>query len=317
MAEAITDPMELITLLELSTALIPQALQAAQLFGLRVPRSFVRRMGKGDPADPLLRQVLPLGEELETRVGFSLDPVGDGQAMVTPGVLHKYDGRVLLVTTGACAIHCRYCFRRHYPYADAHTGSRNWQQAVEHIAQDTSIREVILSGGDPLTLSDDKLSAMMADFEAIGHVQRLRIHTRVPITIPARITQSFLQTLRASRLSAAVVLHINHPREIDDEVRAMCRRLRDAGATLLNQSVLLRGVNDSEGVLTQLSETLFASGVLPYYLHQLDRVAGAMHFLVDDATAKALHEELMAKLPGYLVPRLVRELAGAPSKTPL
>lgn len=317
MVEAITDPVELITLLELPAELIPAAQHAARLFGLRVPRSFVARMEKGNPADPLLRQVLPLGAELETKIGFSTDPVGDGKSMVAPGVLHKYQGRVLLVTTGACAVHCRYCFRRHYPYGDAHAGNRHWQQAVEHIACDDSIHEVILSGGDPLTLSDDKLCAIIGDINSISHVSRLRIHTRVPVTIPARVTQTLLHALRASRLKTIIVLHINHPREIDDDVRAMCRRLHESGALLLNQSVLLHGINDCEHILAELSDALFAAGILPYYLHQLDRVVGASHFLVDEDTAKALHEKLMARLPGYLVPRLVREDAGAPSKTPI
>ncbi len=317
MVEAITDPVELITLLELPAEFIPAAQHAARLFGLRVPRSFVARMEKGNAADPLLRQVLPLGEELETKIGFSTDPVGDTKSMVAPGVLHKYQGRVLLVTTGACAVHCRYCFRRHYPYGDAHAGQRHWQQAVEHIAGDASIHEVILSGGDPLTLSDDKLGAIIGDINSISHVLRLRIHTRVPVTIPARITQTLLHALRASRLKKIVVLHINHPREIDGDVRTMCHRLLESGALLLNQSVLLRGVNDCEDILAELSDALFAAGILPYYLHQLDRVVGASHFLVDEGNAKTLHEKLMARLPGYLVPRLVREDAGAPSKTPI
>lgn len=315
--DAVRDPRELLDLLGLGQAALNVSDAAATQFPLRVPRGFVAKMRHGDPNDPLLRQVLPLDDELKPMPGFSFDAVGDGAAKAADGVIRKYRGRALLVTTGSCAVHCRYCFRRHYPYGDAHAGNRHWQQAVEHIACDDSIHEVILSGGDPLTLSDDKLCAIIGDINSISHVSRLRIHTRVPVTIPARVTQTLLHALRASRLKTIIVLHINHPREIDDDVRAMCRRLHESGALLLNQSVLLHGINDCEHILAELSDALFAAGILPYYLHQLDRVVGASHFLVDEDTAKALHEKLMARLPGYLVPRLVREDAGAPSKTPI
>jgi L-lysine 2,3-aminomutase len=271
-------------------------------------------MRRGDPHDPLLRQVLPLGAELVAAPGFSVDPVGDRDALRAPGVLHKYQGRVLLTATGACAVHCRYCFRRHFPYAQANASAEHWQAALDYVATNPDVREVILSGGDPLTLSDRRLAEFVQALEACAHVERLRLHTRLPVVLPERVTPELLAWLANTRLQTVVVIHANHAREIDDNVRLACARLRDSGATLLNQSVLLRGVNDSVEALATLSETLFAAGVLPYYLHLLDRVQGAAHFEVEDATARQLLAELNAGLPGYLVPRLVRELPGAPGK---
>lgn len=314
LAQAVTDPAELLVLLQLSPDLLGPARTAATSFSLRVPRPYLARMRKGDPQDPLLRQVLPLAEELQPAPGFDHDPVGDQATMVVPGVLHKYQGRVLLTVTGACAVHCRYCFRRHFPYADANPASDHWQPALGYIAADDSIHEVILSGGDPLTLSDQRLAALARSLQEIPHVRRLRIHTRLPIVLPQRVDALLLDWLGRLRLKAVVVVHANHAREIDAAVHTACAGLLDAGVTLLNQSVLLRGVNDSADALADLSEALFSAGVLPYYLHQLDRVAGAAHFEVSDAGARALMREINARLPGYLVPRLVREIAGAPGK---
>ncbi|OGI67599.1 MAG: EF-P beta-lysylation protein EpmB [Candidatus Muproteobacteria bacterium RBG_16_60_9] len=315
LASALTDPAELIQLLRLDPTLIEPARVAARQFGLRVPRGYVARMRVGDSNDPLLRQVLPLAAEDAVVDGFSCDPVGDLAAMAVPGVLQKYQGRLLLTATGACAIHCRYCFRRHFPYADANPAVDGWQQAIDHIAADPSVHEVILSGGDPLTLVDAKLAALIDALAALPQVQRLRLHTRLPIVLPARVTDDLCAAIANTRLACVVVVHANHPSEIDAEVRGALARLRESGIALLNQSVLLRGVNDEAGILCALSEALFAAGALPYYLHQMDRVAGAAHFEVDDATAKLLWERMAARLPGYLVPRLVREEAGAPAKT--
>lgn len=314
LAQAVTDPAQLLTLLELSPDLLPGALAAQALFPLRVPRPYLARMRKGDAHDPLLRQVLPLAAEGQAAPGFDQDPVGDGAATVAPGVLHKYQGRVLLTATGACAVHCRYCFRRHYPYADANPMSDHWRGALEYIAADPGIHEVILSGGDPLTLSDQRLAEFAGRLQGIPHLRRLRIHTRLPIVLPARVDAALLEWLGRTRLQVVVVVHANHANEIDETVQTACRRLAGANAALLNQSVLLRGVNDSAQALADLSEALFSSGVLPYYLHQLDRVAGAAHFEVSDAAAGVLMSELNARLPGYLVPRLVREVPGAPAK---
>ncbi len=311
--QAVRDPAELLRLLALPETLLPAARAAAEHFPLRVPRGFVARMQRGNPDDPLLRQVLPLAAECGNPPGFGPDPVGDEAARRAPGLLHKYAGRALLVVTASCAAHCRYCFRRHFPYAE----NRQLDAALDTIARDESLDEIILSGGDPLSLSDGRLSALLDSLEAIPHLRRLRIHTRHPILLPERVTDELCRRLAACRLPVVVVVHTNHAREIDDGVRAGFRRLRESGLTLLNQSVLLRGVNDDAAILAALSEALFEAGVLPYYLHQLDRVAGAAHFEVDDERALALHRGLRARLPGYLVPRLVREEPGAPAKTPL
>lgn len=317
LAQAITDPAELLALLELNPEVLPAARRAASEFALRVPRGFVARMRKGDAHDPLLRQVLPLAEECEDTPGFGDDPVGDRAAMTVPGVLHKYAGRALLTATGACAVHCRYCFRRHFPYADANPAAGEWRQALDYLRADESLHEAILSGGDPLTLPDRRLREFVTQLAGIPHLARLRIHTRLPIVLPERVTDELLGWLTGTRLTSIVVVHANHAREIDDGVRAALIRLSDAGVTLLNQSVLLRGVNDSAEALAELSLALFDAGVLPYYLHALDRVRGAAHFEVEEAAARTIYTELNARLPGYLVPRLVREVAGAPAKTPL
>ena len=317
LSQAVRDPAELLELLVLPPELLPAAQQAAAQFPLRVPRSFVARMQKGNPADPLLRQVLPLGEELVTTDGFTTDPVGDRDAMVIPGLLHKYSGRVLLVTTAACGIHCRYCFRRHFPYQQANAAAMDWQPALDYIAADPSIHEVILSGGDPLSLSDQRLARLVKQLAAIPHLKRLRLHTRQVIVLPERVDAELLDWLKACHLQTVMVVHTNHANEIDHEVTNALRRLQQTGVTLLNQAVLLKGVNDEVQALAALSERLFAAQVLPYYLHQLDRVHGARHFEVSDAMAVELVQALRTRLPGYLVPRLVREEAGKLAKFPL
>jgi len=314
MAAAVTDPADLLALVGLGNEWLAGARAAARLFPLRVPHSYIRRIRRGDPHDPLLRQVLPLAEECLAADGYGADPVGDGAAMAAPGVLQKYHGRVLLTVTGACAVHCRYCFRRHYDYAEANPAVDRWHAALEHIAADATISEVILSGGDPLSLSDRKLAELIARLGTIAHLKRLRLHTRTATVLPARVTDEFVRGVSSSRLTPVVVVHVNHANEIDNEVRAALARLRAAGVTLLNQSVLLRGVNDDAQALADLSEALFDAGVLPYYLHLLDKVQGAAHFDVTEPTARALRATLAARLPGYLVPRLVREIAGAPAK---
>ncbi|MBO9662454.1 EF-P beta-lysylation protein EpmB [Dokdonella sp.] len=315
--EAVTDPLELLRLLDLvehAQDLLPSGDTG---FPLRVPRGFAAKMRCGDATDPLLLQVLPQAAELGDVPGFTQDAVGDLGARAASGVLHKYQGRALLIATGSCAVHCRYCFRRHFPYAEETAAANRWQLAVEHLRADASIAEVILSGGDPLSLSTPKLAELSAALAQIPHIRRLRIHTRLPVVLPERVDTEFRDWLAALPLQKVVVLHANHPHEIDDSVAAACTALRAAGATLLNQAVLLHRVNDDVDALAALSERLFAAGVLPYYLHQLDRVAGAAHYEVDDARALALVEALRARLPGYLVPQLVREVAGAPSKLPL
>lgn len=290
---------------------------AALQFPVRVPRGFAARMRPGDPRDPLLLQVLATADEAVMHPGFVADPVGDLASERSPGLLHKYPGRALLVTTGACAVHCRYCFRRNFPYGSHSAGPGHLAPALAAIAADTSIREVLLSGGDPLTLPDQRLGRLLEAITAIPHVARVRLHTRVPIVLPERVDEGLVGVLAGSRRPLVMVVHANHPREIDAQVGVALARLRACTAALLNQSVLLRGVNDDEATLAGLSEQLFAAGTLPYYLHQLDPVAGAAHFAVDDARAREIHQHLLARLPGYLVPRLVREIPGAPGKVPL
>ena len=315
--DAVRDPRELLGMVGLAHLGASLSDAAAAQFPLRVPRGFVERMRHGDPSDPLLRQVLPILDEERIVPGFGLDAVGDGEARRGGGVIHKYNGRALLIATGSCAVHCRYCFRRHYPYAEDTAAAAGWREAVELIRGDDSIHEVILSGGDPLSLADHKLVELTDALRGIPHVRRLRIHTRLPIVLPERVDAGLLAWLRGLPWPVAIVVHANHANEFDAAVDAALTALRDAGSTLLNQAVLLRGVNDSVEALAALCERGHAAGVLPYYLHQLDRVAGAAHFEVGDAEALALHAALAARLPGYLVPRLVREVAGAPGKTPL
>lgn len=315
LAQAIRDPAELLRELALDPALLPTAW--ATQFPLRVPRGFVAKMRKGDPNDPLLRQIWPLAAELLATLGFVSDPVGDQAAQAAPGVLHKYQGRALLIVTGACGVHCRYCFRREFPYAEAQTDLNDWRPTLDYLARDPSIREVILSGGDPLSLSNQRLAVLLTGLERISHLARLRIHSRLPIVLPERIDDGLLGLLAATRLQPVMVVHANHPREIDAPVRTALQRLREIHVTLLNQSVLLRGVNDEAGVLVELSEALFAAGVLPYYLHLLDRVRGAAHYEVNETEASVIMNTLRERLPGYLLPRLVREQPGQLAKTPV
>lgn len=313
--DAVTDPAELLGLVGLGPQWLEPARAAARQFPLRVPRGFVARMRRGDPRDPLLLQVLPLVAELDEVPGYRADPVGDLAARAGPGLLHKYSGRALLVTTGACAIHCRYCFRRHFPYEQENASRDAFGPALDVIRADASLREVLLSGGDPLTLSDRRLAALFDELQAIPHVQRVRLHSRLPIVLPERIDDGFLAAWSRLRLQKVMVVHANHAREIDASVRAAVAALRDIGTTVLNQSVLLGGINDRAEDLVELSETLFDAGVLPYYLHVLDPVAGAAHFDLPLETARGLVADVASRLPGYLVPRLVREDPGAPAKT--
>ena len=316
LSEAIRRPEELLHFLGLDAALSCKA-PAAGNFPLRVPRPFAARMRKGDPADPLLRQVLPLNAEEAEVPGFVPDPLAEGAANLRPGLVHKYRGRALLIAAGACAVHCRYCFRRHFPYADNLALRETWEPALEYIAADADIREVILSGGDPLILRDGQLRELVQRLAAIPHLRRLRLHTRLPIVIPARVTDGLVQTLIGTRLQPAVVLHCNHANEIDDEVRDALGTLATAGIPLLNQAVLLKGVNDCARALVQLGEVLFEARVLPYYLHLPDRVAGTAHFYVGERRARRLLWEAAAALPGYLLPRLMKEVPGAPAKVQL
>lgn len=315
--DAVRDPHELLAMLGLEGLAGRLSEGAAAQFPLRVPRGFVARMVPGDANDPLLRQVLPLDEEMRPVPGFGLDAVGDAAARTATGVLQKYRGRALLVATGSCAVHCRYCFRRHFPYAEETAARDGWREAVDAIRADEGIEEVLLSGGDPLSLATPKLVELTDALAGIPHLRRLRIHSRLPVVLPERVDDGLVRWLAGLPWPVAFVIHANHANEFDAGVDAALGRLRGAGAQLLNQAVLLRGVNDSVDALAALGERSFAAGVLPYYLHQLDRVAGVAHFEVPDEQAQALHAGLRARLSGYLVPRLVREIPGDTGKRPL
>lgn len=317
LSELITRPEELFDLLELDPAMLPAAKRAAGLFPFRTTRSFVSRMRAGDPNDPLLRQVLPIGEELEPDNGFSADPLEESKFNPVSGIVHKYAGRVLLITSPQCAINCRYCFRRHFDYSANSPSRKEWQAALDYIRLDDTIEEVILSGGDPLAAPDRQLEWLLLELAGIAHLTRLRIHSRLPVVLPSRITPELMDIILSSRLQPVMVVHANHPGEIDDAVGEALNRMKSAGMTLLNQSVLLNGVNDSATVLASLSKVLFAHGVLPYYVHMLDPVKGAAGFRVEPSRARAIYRELLTLLPGYLVPKLVKEVPGAASKTPV
>lgn len=312
---AVKDPAELIAILGLPESLLPAATAAAQQFPLRVPRGFVSRMRHGDVNDPLLAQVLPLGAELLATAGYSTDPVGDALAKADSGVIHKYHQRALLISTGACAVHCRYCFRRHFPYAEEMAAKQRWQNSLNWLEQNPDINEVILSGGDPLSLTDAKLLPLMQGLAAQPQIHTLRIHSRQPVVLPERITDSLINTLQQANKQVVLVIHANHANELDHTVATALNKCSISGIHLLNQSVLLKGVNDNVDDLVELSRKLFSMQVLPYYLHLLDAVQGAAHFDVAQASARRLHTAMCAKLPGYLVPRLVKETAGEPNKT--
>jgi EF-P beta-lysylation protein EpmB len=317
LADVVTEPAELLQLLSLDQHTdLAEGADARRLFALRVPRAFIARMKKGDATDPLLLQVLTSRQEFNDAPGYSTDPL-DEQSSVVPGLLHKYRNRALLLVKGGCAVNCRYCFRRHFPYQDNQGNKRNWQAALDYIAVHPELDEIIFSGGDPLMAKDHELAWLLAELEKIPHLKRLRIHSRLPVVIPARITEKLCQMLAETRLQVLMVSHINHAQEIDDALRDAMQILKRAGVTLLNQSVLLRGINDDAPTLANLSNALFDAGILPYYLHVLDKVQGAAHFFVSDDEARVLMRQLLTMVSGYMVPKLAREIGGEPSKTPL
>ena len=316
LAAAFTDPRRLLSFLEIDAAPFAFGLRARELFAMRVPLAFAERMIKGDADDPLLRQVLPLADEFVVAPGFVRDPLAEQDAAL-PGLLHKYRSRVLLLLRGGCAINCRYCFRRHFPYAEHALGEAELVQIIDYVRAHPEVNEVILSGGDPLMAKDEQLAALLQALGELPQLRRLRLHTRLPITIPSRITETLVDLLAAAPWPTIVVFHTNHAREIDESVAEAVAKLRAVGVTLFNQSVLLRGVNDSAAALIQLSERLFEVGVLPYYVHLLDRVAGAAHFEVPEARRQELARALLRELPGFLVPRWVREVGGQASKVPI
>jgi L-lysine 2,3-aminomutase len=317
MRQAIRDPHELCRQLGLDAELADRAAAAMGPLSTLVPPSYLERIEPNNPHDPLLRQVLPDQSENAQVAGFVLDPVGDVAASLEPGLLKKYDGRALLMVTGQCAIHCRYCFRRNFPYHQLPHSIEAWEQALTGVAGDQSIEEVILSGGDPLMLADRRLRALVERIDSIAHVVRLRLHTRMPVVLPSRVTRSLIDSLTGSRLTPIMVIHANSAQELSAEVAAALQPLRPAEILLLNQAVLLRGVNDSADAQVALSRRLIQIGVIPYYLHQLDRATGVAHFEVPVERGREIIQQLRRRLPGYAVPRYVREVAGGPCKEPL
>lgn len=313
---AVTTPEALLGAVELpKSRWLSGAYAASRLFPLLVPQSYINRMEKSNPYDPLLRQVLPISEECEQHENYTRDPVGDHDACYQPGLIHKYKNRVLLITTGACAIHCRYCFRRHFPYDTSHIRGSNISSTLEYLKTHIELNEVILSGGDPLMLDDGVLHALLSDIASISHVRWIRIHSRLPVVLPERINQAFLAMIQAFSGKLIIVIHANHPNEIDDHVIHTFNTLSSLGIKLFNQSVLLKGINDNAQILSQLSKQLFSNHVQPYYIHLLDRTEGIAHFDLPESDAKSIYRDLQAELPGYLLPKLVREEPGKPSKT--
>ena len=312
---AFTNISDLLRFLHLNVDDLSTFHDAAKDFPLLVTENYAKRIRKADWNDPLLQQVLPHPNELEKHPGFLSDPVGDEQASVSPGLLHKYHGRVLMITTAACAIHCRYCFRREFPYSDNSAHRSQLDSIKQYLSSNPSVTEVILSGGDPLTLSDSKFTHLFEFISKLPQVERIRIHTRLPIVLPSRITQALLDTLSASNKKVIIVIHANHPNELSTDVSNALLAIKNIGVTLLNQTVLLRGINDDADTLTELSHRLFNCHTLPYYLHVLDKVAGAMHFDSTMQHTYELYDQMKQNLSGYLVPKLVCEEAGKPYKT--
>jgi EF-P beta-lysylation protein EpmB len=317
LADAFNNITDLCAYLQINPADLDISAQAASNFALKVPRNFASCMEKSNPHDPLLRQVLPVADETLDYPGFSNDPVGDLLAATSASVIHKYHGRVLLINTGSCAINCRYCFRRNFPYADYQLSKQKLTAALHYLKEDSSITEIILSGGDPLLLSDDRLAHLLTQFNNIDHIKRIRIHTRLPIVLPARITDNLISVFNKSHKQLVMVVHCNHANELNALVIAALQQLKQQGMSLFNQSVLLKNINDNAKTLAELSEALFSVGVIPYYLHQLDKAVGTGHFEVPEQKSLEIIQQLQTLLPGYLVPKLVKEVAGAEAKQAL
>ncbi|MCF6144132.1 MULTISPECIES: EF-P beta-lysylation protein EpmB [Pseudoalteromonas] len=316
LANVVTCPRTLLEMLGLSSMADEKDLKARALFPVRVPVPFIKKMRYGDINDPLLLQVMPRHQEFISKTGFDKDPLQE-QNNAQPGLLHKYKSRVLVMFKTGCAVNCRYCFRRHFPYQENQLNKRSLIEALDYIKSDHNINEVILSGGDPLMAKDDAISWFMDELEQLPQIKRMRIHSRLPVVIPARITEQLCQRLEKSPLKIVFINHINHANEIDDEFKAAMQKLKQAGVMLLNQAVILKEVNDSSQAQIALSEALFAADVLPYYLYLLDKVAGASHFDIDESQARKIMADMLHALPGYLVPKLVREIGGQKSKTPI
>ncbi|MEI4259794.1 MAG: EF-P beta-lysylation protein EpmB [Candidatus Dasytiphilus stammeri] len=318
LSDVVTETSQLLQMLNLDHEnILILSDQSRKLFPLRVPRTFIARMRQGDPYDPLLLQVLIKSQEFIKVPSYSSDPLQERDYIVCPGLIHKYYNRALLLVKGSCAVHCRYCFRRSFPYQEHSLNQKNLHSILEYLHRHSEIEEIIFSGGDPLMAKDYELKRIISKLENISHLKRLRIHTRLPVVIPSRITQTLCDILDNAKFQIILVTHINHQQEIDHTFSSQMESLKKSGVTLLNQSVLLRGVNDSSEKLAALSNALFEIGILPYYLHMLDQVEGASHFFVSEEKAQAIMRNLFSRLSGYLVPTLIREVNGKKSKIPV
>ena len=314
LAQAFNNPIDLLQFLNLNPADFETDIAARKLFALRVPRAFADKMEKGNPNDPLFLQAMSLQAEFVETEGFVADPLEEQQSPA-PNILHKYHNRLLFMVKNSCAINCRYCFRRHFPYDEVKSGKAVWAESLLYIAAHSELEEVIFSGGDPLMAKDSELDWLLNEIEQIPHIKTLRIHSRLPVVIPNRITAELCDRLSQSRLNVVLVTHINHANEIDAQFAEKMEKLKNVGVVLLNQSVMLKGINDNAQTLKTLSDRLFEVGILPYYLHLFDKVSGASHFYIEDAQAVEIYRELQKITSGYLVPKLAREIAKEPNKT--
>lgn len=317
LAQAIKTPAELLPLLGLKAEDLPNAALAMQSFRMLVPRPFVQRMTYGNPHDPLLKQVLADDIEMQSTAGYSKDPLNESAHTPQKAIVHKYERRVLVITTGVCAVNCRYCFRRHFPYGDNQLAQKEWDSVIAYLEQHPEVNEVILSGGDPLMLKDSQLAKQIDRLNALPQLKRLRIHSRLPVVIPSRINAELLAWIQLCRLDVVLVLHSNHGNEIDQTLAEKVSLLKQAGVTVLNQGVLLKGVNDTVEAQVELSERLFAAGILPYYMFTFDPIEGGAHFDLSVEHAQTLMGQVAQKLPGYLMPKLAKEIPGQPAKTVL
>ncbi|WP_409419862.1 EF-P beta-lysylation protein EpmB [Marinomonas sp. RS-M-Aa-14] len=315
LSQALTSLPELVEHLGLPKSLAQQGVEAHQSFKLLVPRPYLSRMEYGNPQDPLLLQILPSAAEMQKVIGYTKDPLEEADHNPQKAIVHKYKRRLLVITTGTCAVNCRYCFRRHFPYGDNQLAQAEWQSVIDYVKHHPEINEIILSGGDPLMMKDALLANKVRKLEALPQIKRLRIHSRLPVVIPERVCTEMIDWIQASRLDIVMVWHINHANEVDHELTLAAAKLKQAGVTLLNQGVLLKGINDSVEAQVNLSETVFAAGILPYYMFTLDPVEGAAHFDIHIEDAQRLMGKVAAELPGYLVPRLAKEIPGKPGKT--
>lgn len=315
LSRALTSLPELIQQLALPDDMLTEGLAAQAAFKLLVPRPYLSRIEVGNPQDPLLLQILPSAMEMQAVPGYTTDPLAEAEHNPQKAIVHKYKRRLLVIAAGSCAVNCRYCFRRHFPYGENQLAQSEWQSVIDYLVAHPEVNEVIFSGGDPLMMKDALLADKVRKLEALPQIKRIRIHSRLPVVIPQRVCEEMLSWITSSRLDIVMVWHINHANEVDEEVILAATKLKQAGVTLLNQGVLLKGINDTVEAQVALSEAVFKAGLLPYYMFTLDPVEGAAHFDISIEQAQRLMGKVAAELPGYLVPRLAKEIPGKDAKT--